>query len=229
MREIYLKGEYVIKNPTYHVEDSPWKAQQIFRMVNKHKLQPVTVCEIGCGAGEILRQLQQYFSKETLFHGYEISPQGYALCKQRENERLKFYCQDFLRIDTSPYDILLCIDVFEHVEDYMGFLKQLRQRATYKIFHIPLDMSVLKVLRGRPILDRRTEHGHLHYFNKDTALQTLKDTGYEIMDWFYTCTIDLDRARLPRIANIPIKMFSFINADLTVRIFGGHSLLVLAK
>jgi hypothetical protein len=25
----YLSGEYQAKNPTFHVEDSPWKAEQI--------------------------------------------------------------------------------------------------------------------------------------------------------------------------------------------------------
>jgi len=50
--------------------------------------------------------------------------------------------------EDTYFDSLLCIDVFEHVEDYIGFVKTLKSKATYKIFHIPLDISVLSVIRG---------------------------------------------------------------------------------
>jgi len=227
---MYLSGEYVEKNPTYHIEDSPWKAQQILKMVSKRGLQPASVCEIGCGAGEILNQLQPHFSKETRFYGYEISPQAFALCKQKENERLQFFCQDLLTIETNSFDLLLCIDVFEHVEDFMGFLRKLRQKAIYKLFHIPLDMSVQNVLRCTPIVRVRTKSGHLHYFSRETALLALQDTGYEILDWLYTpSSLDRGKTLKAKFAKLPRKIFSLINADLTVRILGGYSLLVLTK
>ena len=57
---IYETGEYVERNPTYHVEDSSWKALHILRLIQKNSLEPRAICEIGCGAGEILKQLQSY-------------------------------------------------------------------------------------------------------------------------------------------------------------------------
>ena len=65
---MYQSGEYVEKNPTYHVEDSSWKAEQIVRMMKQNQLQPRTVCEVGCGAGEILRQLQTQLPADTEFY-----------------------------------------------------------------------------------------------------------------------------------------------------------------
>lgn len=91
MTNMYLSNEYSEKNASYHVEDSPWKARQILKMVRKHNLRPVLVSEIGCGAGEILRQLQPHFPKEALLTGYEISPQAFELCRHRENDRLRFF------------------------------------------------------------------------------------------------------------------------------------------
>ncbi len=231
MTSIYLSGEYAEKNPSYHVEDSPWKAQQILKMVNKHHLQVRRVCEIGCGAGEILRQMQLRLPNETEFYGYDICPEAFALSKQRENERLHFSCEDLLSKNTEPFDLLLCIDVFEHVEDYMGFLRKLRRKAEHTIFHIPLDLSVQTVLRCLPtIVERRTSVGHLHSFLKETALLTLQDTGYEIVDWFYT-PVNVERGKTPmaRLARYPRIMSFRINPDLAVRILGGYSLLVLAK
>jgi len=228
-KSIYETGEYVERNPTYHVEDSSWKAGQILRMIEKHELAPRRVGEIGCGAGEVLNQLRLNLSAETEFFGYEVSPQAFALSQTRANDRLHFFCQDLLA-SNEHFDLLLCIDVFEHVEDYVGFLRQLRDKATYKIFHIPLDMSVQWVLRGRPIMDGRDQVGHLHYFMKDTALATLKDAGYETVDWFYTPGALLNpRSLKAALATWPRKLLSAINRDLTVRVLGGYSLLVLAR
>lgn len=227
---IYQTGEYVERNPSYHVEDSSWKADQILKMIDKHALAPRSVGEIGCGAGEVLKQLQSKLTKETELFGYEVSPQAFDLCGARANDRLHFYCQDLLAGDAPHFDLLLCVDVFEHVEDYLGFLRQLRDKATYKIFHIPLDMSAQWVLRGKPILQGREQVGHLHYFMKDTALATLRDAGYETVDWFYTPGALVNpRSLKSKLSILPRKLLSAISQDLTVRILGGYSLLVLAR
>lgn len=229
-QNIYLDGAYIEKNPLYHVEDSPWKASQILKMLGRNDLQIGSVCEVGCGAGEILRQLQLQMPEEVMFYGYEISPQAFDLCKQRENERLLFYCEDLLAKDTQPFDLLLCIDVFEHVEDHMGFLRQLRHKGVHKVFHIPLDMTAQAILRGKPFVLWREELGHLHYFMKETALLTLQETGYEIVDFFYTPGgIEKAETVKQRIAKLPRRALSIISQDFAVRTLGGYSLLVLAR
>jgi 2-polyprenyl-3-methyl-5-hydroxy-6-metoxy-1,4-benzoquinol methylase len=227
---IYTSGEYVEQNPTYHVEDSSWKAGQILKLIVKHELRPLSICEIGCGAGEVLRQLQLSLPAQTELFGYEISPQAFALCKARESERLHFYCGDLLANETAHFDLMLCIDVFEHVENYLGFLRELRGKATHTIFHIPLDLSAQWVARRAPIMREREQAGHLHYFTKETALATLRDTGYEIRDWFYTPgAIAHPRSLKAKLAGWPRRLLSTINQDLVVRVLGGYSLLVLAK
>lgn len=227
---MYQTGEYLEKNPTYHVEDSPWKAAQVLRMIKKHDLSPKSVCEVGCGAGEILKQLQAQLPEETQLYGYEISPQAYALAQQRENDRLHFFCEDLLTLPNPGFDLLLCLDVFEHVEDYLGFLRGLRETAQHKVFHIPLDLSVQWLWRSTPIMREREQAGHLHYFTKETALATLQDAGYEVIDWCYTPgAIANPRSVKAKLASLPRRLLSAINQDLVVRILGGYSVLVLAK
>lgn len=229
-QSVYETGEYLERNPTYHVEDSAWKAGQVLRMIKQHELQPRSVCEVGCGAGEILKQLQAKLPGDVRFFGYEISPQAFALCRQRENERLQFFCRDLLKEPDQRFDLLLCLDVFEHVEDYFGFLRGLRGKAENKIFHIPLDLSVQWLWRRAPIMREREQAGHLHYFTKETALATLQDAGYEITDWFYTAgAIANPRSVKAKLASLPRRILSVANQDLVVRILGGYSLLVLAK
>lgn len=142
----YLDGEYTDKNPSFHVEDSPWKARQILKGIQRTGLQPKTVCEIGCGAGEILVQLSTALP-DARFQGYELGPQGYAMCQERKSDRIGFSDQDLFTVDRT-FDLMLCIDVFEHVEDPCGFLRRLAGKSRNYIFHIPLDMNVQMVARA---------------------------------------------------------------------------------
>jgi len=125
----------------------------------------------------------------------------------------------------------MAIDVFEHVENYLEFLRNLREKGKYKLFHIPLDMAALYVVRVWPILESREQVGHIHYFSKDTALATLRDTGYEIIDYFYTPTLDLMSLKSVKshLLRLLRKIGFKINKELTVRILGGYSLMVLTK
>jgi hypothetical protein len=135
------------------------------------------------------------------------------------------------KIFNAHFDIVMAIDVFEHVEDYFGFLRKLRGKAEYKIFHIPLELSVQSVLRSSIIIEGRKSVGHIHYFTKETALETLKDTGHEIIDYFYTGnSLELpNRGWKANLMKVPIRLAFFVNKDLAVRILGGFSLMVLAK
>ena len=191
---MYTDGEYLERNPTWHVEDSAWKAEQILTMLSKHNLTPQTICEVGCGAGEVLAQLQANTDKNCTFFGYDISPQAFELCKQRTNERLRFELRDITKEADDSFDLLLLIDVIEHVEDYLGFLRDVRTKGRYKILLIPLEFTAMGVLRRWP------EHslnkaGHIHFFTKDIALQSLQDTGYTVIDFFYALSFREQRFR----------------------------------
>jgi len=186
VRAIYEDGTYLRNNPTWHEEESPWKANLVARMLKKHNIRPSTVCEVGCGAGGILECLAETLAEGTAFYGYDISPQAFEISRKKETEQLHFFLADVLQLEDQIFDVILALDVFEHVEDYVGFLRRLREKAAHKVFHIPLDLCVQWVLLSRPILKMRSSFGHIHYFSKETALATLKDAGYEVVDCFYT-------------------------------------------
>jgi hypothetical protein len=228
---IYLTGEYYKRNPTWDIEDSPWKASKILKIINRNKLQPHSICEVGCGAGEILNQLYLHMPYDVSFTGYEVSPQAFELCKTRSKDRIHFNLKNILDEDKAFFDMILAIDVFEHIEDYMGFLRKLRGKAIYKIFHIPLDLSLRTVLFHYPLLKDRHDVGHIHYFTKETAIATLIDTGYEIIDYFYTAaSVDLPaKSVLSFLARGPRKIMFALNKDLAARVLGRYSLMVLAK
>jgi SAM-dependent methyltransferase len=230
MQNIYKNGTYSQNNPSWHEQDSPWKARQILKMIERNNLAPSKICEIGCGAGEILRQLSEQMSKDTEFIGYEISPQAFDICRNKSKENLKFLLKDPFEDTETFFDIVLAIDVFEHVEDYFGFLRKIKKKGKYKIFHIPLDINVQMVLRAA-FLKNRKSVGHIHYFTKETALASLEDTGHVILDYFYTPgALELpNQGWKDDLMKIPRKLFFSVSKDLTVRILGGFSLLVLTE
>jgi SAM-dependent methyltransferase len=223
----HINGKYFQNNPSWHVEYSPWKADNIFRFLKKRQLNPKTIFEVGCGAGEVLRQLQLKMDPDCRFWGCDVAPRAIEMAKQRENAQLRFELADFPAIETPHSDLLLVLEVVDHVEHYMGFLRAIKNRADWKIFSFSLDISVQSVLRDGALLQRREVHSHLHHFNKDLALAVLRDTGYEIVDYFYPSNFAY--SSLARIAK-PIRQLAFaLNPDLTARMLGGYSLMILAR
>lgn len=231
MHDLYISGEYLQKNPTWHIEDSPWKSMQIAKMLERNSIEPMTICEVGCGAGEILSQLQRSLDPRCVFWGYEISPQAFEFCKTRANE--KFHCKlgDIREEKDAFFDVILLIDLLEHLEDYLGFLRDIRPKSLYKILHIPLEISVQAVLRAHRLSKSRADVGHVHYFTKEVALDALRDTGYTVLDYFYTAGAVDARATTMKalLAKIPRRLFFMAHRDFAVRLWGGFSLMALAK
>ncbi len=74
----YTTDTYLNQNPSWGVEDSAWKARQVEKILKRNKLQPQTFGEIGCGSGEILKQLSLVYPRAE-FAGYEVSPHATAV------------------------------------------------------------------------------------------------------------------------------------------------------
>jgi len=231
MDSIYTDGTYLRNKPAWHADDSAWKARHVATMLERHALVPQSVCEIGCGAGEILRELSTMLPAQTTFTGYDISADAYRMCAPKANARIAFRHADLLEEPGAHFDLALAMDVFEHVEDYFGFLRKLRAKATCKIFHIPLELSAQTVFRARPLIDARRSVGHIHHFSKDTALATLQDCGYRVIDHFYTS----GRTELgnlgwkTQLMKVPRQALYRVSPDAAARVLGGYSLLVLAE
>ena len=213
------------------MEDAPWKADLIFRMMQKHQIDPKTICEIGCGSGEILRHLQLKLPESVKFTGYEISPQAYELCMERSNERLCFKLKNYCDDTDNSCDLILLIDIIEHLEDYFRFLRDIKRKSQNKILHVPIEVFAVSVLYPEFLIGQRKRVGHLHFFTKDLTLQILRDLEYEIIDYSYTAGYSLPRdyGLKDWLLKIPRRLIFPIAPDFTVRFFGGYSLLVMVK
>jgi len=132
--QLYTTGAYLEKNPLWHTEESSWKAEHVMRMISWHNLIVGTLCEIGCGAGDVLNQLQQRFTKDCDFVGCDISPHAIELCRSRANSKLHFELGDVTTISNRFFDLVLVLDVIEHLEDYFPFCERLSNERSTRSF-----------------------------------------------------------------------------------------------
>jgi cyclopropane fatty-acyl-phospholipid synthase-like methyltransferase len=226
--ELYTDGTYLeCTGGTWHIEDSAAKARWALKLLGRHpEATPKSIAEIGCGAGAILSAFQGHFPESSLT-GYEISPQAYALCETRTNESLRFVLGDAFE-DGERYDLLLVLDVIEHVEDCFAFLRAAKAKGRYKLFNIPLDTSASFAVRGYNLWDTV---GHIHLFTFETAMKTLEYTEYHVLDWLFMPAA-LERARkrpVTQLMNAVRASLASVSPKMASRLCGGYSLMVLAE
>lgn len=226
----YISNDYLRKNPSWDIEDSPWKAQRVVDMLAAAGCKPKSICEVGCGAGGVLAELRRVFPDTALF-GYDIAPGAAQFWPRHESANIHFEMGDFFELSRRFFDVLLLLDVIEHLQDPFDFIGRLRSYAGLFIFHIPIDLSAINVLFEQPLLRSRLKVGHIHYFTKGLALALLQECSYNILDWHYTGAAFTTPKRnwKTRLAALPRRIVYSLNKDWGVRLLGGETLMVLAR
>lgn len=226
----YLNGDYANKNPEWDSGDSPWKVARITELLARHGISPNSIVEIGCGAGGVLASLRGHFPAASMA-GFDIAPSLPAFWQEHEGSGIRFVVGDYLNCVEPVPDLTLVLDVLEHLGNPIDFLDRLRSRAGMVIFHIPLDLSAVSVLREAPLLHVRHKVGHLHYFTKGLALAMLDEAGYEVVEACYTRAAFSvpHRSLKTRLAGFVRRAAFDLLGDAGVRLFGGETLMVLAR
>jgi SAM-dependent methyltransferase len=237
--QIYAQGQYAEHNPTWHVEDSPWKAAQVMRVLDLAGAgRGLRICDVGCGAGGVVAGLDDLLSRRGIhaqFTGYDIA--GVAVERARnlwkDRTNIGFACLDVLSIDRMDYDYCLLMDVLEHLEDPRGFLVALAAKGIREfIIHLPLENNWLSIMRGRTD-PRSSLVGHLHFYDTHSALSLLERAGLEIAAWVYTPELDLDirlhRTAFNVMAYIPRKVLLTCLPALGAHTLGGAAMMARCR
>ncbi|WDR02352.1 methyltransferase domain-containing protein [Devosia algicola] len=226
----YLNGDYAEKNPDWDSADAPWKAGKIAQILADHAVVPQSVVEVGCGSGAVLVGLQKMLPNARM-EGYDIAPDAQRFWGEPSHLGIHFGLGDYLEMDTPVPDVVLVVDVLEHLGNPWDFLSRLRSRSKLIVCHIPLDLSASSVVRETPLLHVRDKVGHLHYFTKQLAVLLLEESGYEVLEARYT-NASLDAPQLAlrtRMFGWLRRLLCALNKDFGVRMLGGETLMVIAR
>lgn len=235
----YETGEYWSSNPTFHLGDSLFKARNVVKALELCGIgENLRVCDLGCGAGGVLHHVYQLLSEQGIqlceVHGYDISEkaiaQGSVLFPELQLEI------GSVRDVGDGYDIILVLDVLEHLERYYEFLQAVQHKASLYVFHIPMDMTALRVLHQSELLETWDKMGHIHQFCEATAIRVLNTAGFEVVHRHWTA-VDLHqeaKAERPcgykrRLVNVLRKILFPIVPSFAVALLGGKSLMIVAK
>lgn len=227
--EMYKDGEYAKNNPEFGDDNAVWKVKNALKAIKENDLKPEDIAEVGCGAGKILLSVaEEIGAKKGL--GYEPMPEAYAVASSRTTDQVKFVNDSVDENTVADHDLMLCFDVFEHIEDYFKFLRNLQGTAKNFLFHIPLDMNANLVVRESQLMAVRKQVGHIHYFSRASALAALRDCGYEVKDEFYTSAAESAHTGgwKGKVLGVFRKIGYKISKNFTVRLLGGYSLMVYA-
>jgi 2-polyprenyl-3-methyl-5-hydroxy-6-metoxy-1,4-benzoquinol methylase len=166
------------------------------------------IFEIGCGGGATLRALQQHHAL-SFVGGIDIDRQSIEDLRPHIDLALLGNIEQMqLPKEVNNIDVMLCLDILEHLVDPWSVVKQLHGRLSKNgviIASIPnvryLRTSLPLLLEGKweledaGILDR----SHLRFFVKDTAIQLMTCSGLQLQ---HVEPTGLERGRKARLLNL---------------------------
>lgn len=230
-KDIYNDKTYLLNNSTWHEEDAGFKVDKIERLLKKYPISFKTVCEVGCGSGAILELLQKKYPDVTSWWGFDISKDAIEIAKKRENNSLKFEVVDITipQANTLIFDVMLVIDVIEHINNYFAFLDGIADKSKYYIFHIPLDMCMWSLFREGILIASKKRVGHIHNFTEDFIKSILEDHGFRILAQQYTEPVAKVISFKYRVITIARKLLYFFSPKFCSKTLGGYSIMLLTE
>jgi 2-polyprenyl-3-methyl-5-hydroxy-6-metoxy-1,4-benzoquinol methylase len=147
------------------------------------------IFEVGCGDGATLRMLQRLF-KPSFVGGIDIAWQAVEALRPHANLALQGNIEYMeLPDEVRDIDVILCLDVLEHLLDPWTVVKRLHERLSergviiacipnirYHRVSLPLLFHGKWELENAGILDRT----HLRFFVKKTAIELMTSSGLHL-------------------------------------------------
>jgi ubiquinone/menaquinone biosynthesis C-methylase UbiE len=251
IEQFYLSGEYLRKNPSLHVEDSGWKAEVIAPFVDRfaliHSGSPLKVLDVGGGAGVLLSmiadRLRRTAGRPVTKCAIEFSPEMLEVQKSNnpDLERTEQGSIEATSFGDKEFDLVLLIDVLEHLPNAETALREIRRIGRYAIIKIPLEDTVhfrlMNALRGGSLRRHAIESvGHVQSFSVATYRQTIHSVDGTILEerftniFGYLLASPSHRSKMStwqRCRNLVCSGASSVAPRLTARFFRDHVVMLV--
>jgi SAM-dependent methyltransferase len=194
-KNIYTTNEYIKKNPTLHKEDSPWKVEKIIPLIDvfiKYVTEKeITILDVGGGAGLILRDISTHMQKKGIKvkkYALDLSPEMLKIQKKNNPDIMKLLNEDIKKtsLKNKEIDLVLMIDVLEHVPDPEKALKELRRISKYVIFKVPLGDNlcyniVNYINHGKLRKESTHNYGHVNFYNYKALKKQIEQVNGKVI------------------------------------------------
>ncbi|MBI5711345.1 MAG: class I SAM-dependent methyltransferase [Candidatus Eisenbacteria bacterium] len=143
-----------------------------------------SVLEVGCGEGHVTEKLARFFPHAQVT-GTDSSPEIVEVAK-RSHPDLRFEQRSVYDLTRSGehWDLVVACEVFEHLDDPRGALREIAAVAGAMLVTVPREplWRILNVARGKYLARLGNSHGHVQNWNRGRFLDLLREQ-VEVVDW----------------------------------------------
>jgi len=169
-----------------------WHLRRLIKNYGNHfdKSGDWHVLDAGCGFGQYDRFILKQFRRVKVL-SVDLKKDYLEDCRnyfssEIEKGRICFRQEDLLSLDIEEsFDMAICIDVLEHIEDdrrVIGNLFQVIKPGGYFIMHSPSHYSEEDADDDDSFVGEHARPG----YSKNDIREKLEDTGFRIVDLHYT-------------------------------------------
>jgi ubiquinone/menaquinone biosynthesis C-methylase UbiE len=201
IKNLYRTDGYIIKNPSLHEEDTPWKVSKITPLidvwVNSISKKQITILDIGGGAGLVLKAVYAYIKENYRIKvnkaALDLSPGALKIQMKCNPDLSKAINEDICEtsLPDKEIDLALMIDVLEHVSNPSRALAELKRISRFAILKVPLEDNLL--LRFSNFLShgrtRRTlfkNLGHVNYYTLNKLKFEIEKNMGQLLNYYFT-------------------------------------------
>lgn len=223
--------EYIKKNPNMHLEDAEMKVRQV-SLVIPENLKIRSLLDVACGAGSITTMLVKQL-KPTHALGIDISKAMINKAKELDKERtVEWKASDVFKYkNTKLFDLVLCVDILEHIDDDLKFLKKVSEFGRFILVKTPLERSVFSTLLKNlgildPWKDTEMRYGHVHHYDENELNSLFQKANLRIVNSISVPMPKRTKFRweIFRLLFYPISIFSMKRM---VEVSGGFKIVLL--
>lgn len=144
-----------------------------------------SVLEVGAGQGYSTERIMSVLPPEVTFEASEYELEQVEIAKQRLPD-IEFKQESLYELDrtNSSIDLILCLEVLEHLESPEQALEELKRVANkYVIISTPREplWCFLNMCRGKYLADYGNTPGHIQHWSSN-KLKKLLSKHFDVID-----------------------------------------------
>lgn len=142
------------------------------------------ILEAGCGEGHVAAFMQKKI-EGVLIDAFDISEKVIREAEE-EYSGIHFFVHNIYDGQGGKqYDLIVCSEVLEHMEQPKNGIRNLMKNGEKFIFSVPHEpvWRMMNVARGKYIRDFGNTPGHIQHFTKKSFYRMLTECGLEVIQY----------------------------------------------